>query len=170
MMLTRRSLPAGAATLVATPRARAAEVTDAAGRAIPIPGTVARVFPAGPPAAILTYTLAPEILIGWPRANRAEECEFMLPDVCARPEVGRLTGRGNTANLEAVLALKPDLILDVGSLNPTFVSLAARVQEQTGIPYALLDGRFEAIVPTYRKLGELRHGQGEAEALRGYAA
>ena len=61
---------------------------DAAGRAIPIPATVARVFPAGPPAAILTYTLAPDILIGWPRANRPEECEFMLPDVCARPEVG----------------------------------------------------------------------------------
>jgi iron complex transport system substrate-binding protein len=98
MPLTRRTLVAGAATLVAARRARAAEVVDAAGRAIPIPGTVARVFAPGPPAAILTYTLAPDILIGWPRANRPEECEFMLPEVCARPEVGRLTGRGNTAN------------------------------------------------------------------------
>jgi iron complex transport system substrate-binding protein len=169
MTLTRRTVLTGAATFVAAPRARAAAVTDAAGRAIPIPGTVARVFPAGPPAAILTYTLAPEILIGWPRANRREECEFMLPDVCARPEVGRLTGRGNTANLEAVLALKPDLILDVGSINPTFVSLAARVQEQTGIPYALLDGRFEAMAPTYRKLGELTHRESEAETLARYA-
>jgi iron complex transport system substrate-binding protein len=169
MMVTRRSLLAGAATLLAVPRAGAAEVKDAAGRAIPIPGTVARVFPAGPPAAILTYTLAPEILIGWPRANRPEECEFMLPGVCARPEVGRLTGRGNTANLEAVLALKPDLILDVGSTSPTFISLAQRVQEQTGIPYALLDGRFEAIAPTYRKLGELTHRHDEADALARYA-
>jgi iron complex transport system substrate-binding protein len=169
MTLTRRTLLAGCATLVAAQRARAADVADAAGRAIPIPATVARVFPAGPPAAILTYTLAPQILIGWPRANRAEECEFMLPDVCARPEVGRLTGRGNTANLEAVLALKPDLILDVGSTSPTFVSLAARVQEQTGIPYALLDGRFEAIAPTYRKLGELTHRQEDAGSLADYA-
>ena len=98
-------------------------------------------FPAGPPAAILLYTLAPDLLLGWPRANRPEECVYMLPEICARPEIGRVTGRGNTANLEVVLALKPDLILDVGSTNPTFVSLAARVQEQTGIPYALLDGR-----------------------------
>ena len=81
-------------------------------------------FPAGPPAAILLYTLAPDLLLGWPRANRPEECVFMLPDVCARPEVGRITGRGNTANLEVVLALKPDLILDVGSTSATFVSLA----------------------------------------------
>jgi iron complex transport system substrate-binding protein len=79
----------------------------------------------------------------------------MLPDVCARPEIGRLTGRGNTANLESVLALKPDLIVDVGSTAPTFASLAARVQEQTGIPYALLDGRFEATATTYRLLGAL---------------
>src|SRR4029077_9189096 len=87
----------------------------------------------------------------------------------ARPEVGRVTGRGNTANLEVVLALKPDLILDVGSPAATFVSLATRVQEQTGIPYALLDGRFDAIAATYRKLGELIHRPAEAEALARYA-
>ena len=169
MIITRRTLLAGCASLIAAPAARAAAVADAAGRAVPIPETVARVFPAGPPAAILLYTLAPDILIGWPRANRLEECEFMLQQVCARPEIGRLTGRGNTANLEAVLALKPDLILDVGSTSTTFVSLAERVQEQTGIPYALLDGRFAAVVPTYRKLGELTHRSKEAEDLARYA-
>lgn len=84
-----------------------------------------------------------------------EECAYMLPDICNRPEVGRITGRGNTANLESVLALKPDLILDVGSTSSTFVSLAARVQEQTGIPYALLDGRFVHMPATYRTLGRL---------------
>ena len=84
-----------------------------------------------------------------------EEREFLLPDVGGRPEVGRITGRGNTANLEAVLALKPDLILDIGNVNPTYVSLADRVQEQTGIPYALLDGRFDATAAAYRTLGAL---------------
>ena len=93
----------------------------------------------------------------------------MLPNVCTRPAIGRITGRGNTANLEIVLALKPDLILDVGSTAPTFVSLATRVQEQTGIPYALLDGRFDAIATTYRKLGELVHRTPQAEAHARYA-
>jgi iron complex transport system substrate-binding protein len=170
MAANRRALIAGLSATLLMPRmARAASVNDAAGRAVPIPDKVARVFPAGPPAAILLYTLAPDLLLGWPRANRAEECAFMLPDICRRPEVGRLTGRGNTANLEVVLSLKPDLILDVGSVRETFVSLATRVQEQTGIPYALLDGRFEEIAATYRKLGELTHRTGEAEALARYA-
>ena len=170
MLTDRRTLIAGlTATLLAPRLAFAATVTDAAGRAVPIPDKVERVFPAGPPAAILLYTLAPDLLLGWPRANRPEECVYMLPDICTRPEIGRITGRGNTANLEVVLALKPDLILDVGSTSATFVSLAARVQEQTGIPYALLDGRFDAIAATYRKLGELTHRQTAAEALARYA-
>src|SRR5262249_41664417 len=135
--------------------ARAATVTDGAGRSVPVPARVERIFPAGPPAAIMAYTLAPELLLGWPRANRPEEREFLLPDVGSRPEVGRITGRGNTANLEVVLALKPDLILDIGSINATYTSLADRVQEQTGIPYALLDGRFDGTSNAYRTLGQL---------------
>jgi iron complex transport system substrate-binding protein len=166
MGLTRRALLAAPAILLAAPCARGADITDAAGRAIEIPETVSRVFPAGPPAAILLYTLAPDLLLGWPRANRADECAFMLPDICTRPEIGRLTGRGNTANFEAVLALKPDLIVDVGSTSATFVSLAARVQEQTKIPYALLEGRFAATASTYRTLGALTRR--DAEPLAAY--
>ncbi|MEJ2376397.1 MAG: iron ABC transporter substrate-binding protein [Pseudolabrys sp.] len=170
MPLTRRMFIAASAAALAAPRlAHAAGVSDATGRTLSIPAKVTRVFPAGPPAAILLYTLAPDLLLGWPRPNRAEECAYLLPKVCTRPTVGRLTGRGNTANLEVVLALKPDLILDVGSTRATFVSLAERVQAQTGIPYALLDGRFDAIPDTYRKLGALVHRPDAAKKLIGYA-
>jgi len=169
MAVTRRSLLATAALALAAPPLARAAVTDATGRALPIPQKIARVFPAGPPAAILLYTLAPNVLLGWPRANRPEECAYLLPDICARPEVGRLTGRGNTANVETVLGLTPDLILDVGSTRATFVSLAERVQAQTGIPYALLDGRFDAIPETYRKLGALIHREEDAGKLARYA-
>jgi iron complex transport system substrate-binding protein len=167
MRIDRRALITGLwAALLAPRRACAATVTDGAGRAVAVPAHVQRVFPAGPPAAIFLYTLAPELLLGWPRANRPEEREFLLPEVGGRPEVGRITGRGNTANLEVVLALKPDLILDVGSTSPTYVSLADRVQQQTGIPYALLDGRFDGIAAAYRTLGALigRPDGGEAYA------
>ena len=169
-MLSRRTVLAGLSSTLTLPRlAKAQAVTDATGRALKIPANVTRVFPAGPPAAIMLYTLAPELLIGWPRANRAEEREFLLPDIGSRPEIGRITGRGNTANLEVVLALKPDLILDVGSTTATYVTLAERVQEQTGIPYALLDGRFEATAASYRKLGELTRRAVEGKDLASYA-
>ena len=169
MSLSRRTFLGSAAAFAAGGAHAQEQVTDAAQRAVAVPATVARVFPAGPPAAITLYTLAPTLLLGWPRANRADECEFMLPEICARPEVGRLTGRGNTANFEGVVALKPDLIVDIGAINPTYVSLADRVQQQTGIPYALLDGRFEGIAETYRRLGALTRATARAETLARYA-
>lgn len=54
-----------------------------------------------------------------------------------------------------MIALKRDLILDVGATSATYVSLAERVQQQIGIPYALLDGRFLSLSTTYEKLGKL---------------
>lgn len=159
----------GGALLLAASRAHAQTIGDAAGRKVPVPATVTRVFPAGPPAAILLYTLAPDLLIGWPRANRPEEREFLLGDIGSRPEIGRITGRGNTANLEAVLTLKPDLILDVGATSDTYVALADRVQSQTGIPYALLDGTLTSTAATYRTLGALLHRSEPAAVLAAYA-
>src|SRR5262252_4689951 len=169
MLFDRRTLLRGAAAAALSPRLARAAVTDASGRAISIPEQVNHVFAAGPPAAILLYTFAPDLLIGWTRNHDPEQCEFLGPGGCDKPEVGRLTGRGNTTNLEVLLKLKPDLILDVGTINDTYVSLATRVQEQTGIPYALLDGRFDAIGPLYRKLGELTRRQAQADDFARYA-
>ncbi len=169
MLPDRRAILLGLGSALTAPRiAFAQTVTDSAGRPVPVPAKVSRVFPAGPPAAIMLYTLAPELLLGWPRANRAEERAFLLPDVGTRPEVGRITGRGNTANLEVVLALKPDLILDMGSTSATYVSLAERVQQQTGIPYALLDGRFDGTAAAYRILGALIGQRQKGEAFARY--
>src|SRR5258707_3960228 len=46
--------------------------------------------------------------------------------------------------------------------------VAERVQEQTGIPYALLDGRFAGIAGTYRTLGALIGRAEDAEKLARY--
>jgi iron complex transport system substrate-binding protein len=170
MITDRRGLLVGFAASVLVPRvARAATVTDVTGRAITIPDKVERIFAAGPPAAILLYTLAPELLLGWTRSLEPTQCAFLGPGACDKPEVGRLTGRGNTTNLEVLLNLKPDLVLDVGTINDTYISLASRVQEQSGIPYALLDGRFDAVAPLYRKLGELTRRPDQAEGFARYA-
>lgn len=140
--------------LLASPAA-AASVADSAGRVVDVPDRVETVFAAGPPAAILLYALAPETLTGWPRALRAEERPYIAERFRDLPETGRLTGRGGEANLERVLAIDPDLIVDFGSVRDTYRDLADRTQAQTGIPFVLIDGRFEATPAALRQLGEI---------------
>jgi iron complex transport system substrate-binding protein len=143
-MLGRRGALAAliaALALVVAP-AWARTVTDSAGRSVEIPDHVGRVFAAGPPASVLLYMLAPQTMTGWVRAPRAEEKPFLQPAVRDLPETGRLTGKGDTVNLEQLLAAKPDLIVDFGTISDTYKSLADRVQQQTGIPYLLIDGSF----------------------------
>ena len=60
---------------------------------------------------------------------------------------------------------KPDVIVDFGSVNATYVSLADRTQGQTGIPYLLIDGRFDNTVQALRMLGSIFGVKERAERL-----
>ena len=140
-------------------------VVDASGREIRPPAKVERVYAAGPPASMLVFAIAPDKLTGWTRAMRPSEAQYLPERYAALPELGRLTGRGNTANVEVVLRAKTDLIADVGSTGPSLASLATQVQAQTRIPYALLDGRIESTPATLRALGKLMGNVAQAEKL-----
>ena len=138
-----------------------AAIVDASGREIRPPAKVERVYAAGPPASLLVFAIAPDKLVGWTRGMRANEAPFFPDRYAQLPELGRLTGRGNTANIEVVLQAKTDLIVDVGSTGASLASLATQVQEQTRIPYALFDGRIESTATTLRALGKLMGNDGD---------
>ena len=151
--------------LLLTTPGTARPFTDAAGRPVAVPEKIERVLAAGPPASVLLYSLAPDLMAGWVSAPHREALPYLTPRAATLPAYGRITGRGGTANVEAVIAAKPDLIVDAGSLGATYASLADRVQGQTGIPYILLDGRFTAIPEGYRTLGLALGRPAEGEAL-----
>ncbi len=146
----------------------AREFVDDAGRKVALPDMVDRVYAAGPPASVLVFALAPDKLIGWTRAFRDNEKEWVPAKYGNLPELGRLTGRGNTANVEVVLKAKPDLIVDVGSTAATFASLADRVQQQTGIPYVLLDGRLETTPQQIEKLAKVLGAEARGREFADY--
>ena len=156
--------------VLAAPTAHAArEFTDDAGRKVALPDRVTRVYAAGPPASVLVFALAPDTLIGWTRGFKEDEAKWIAPKYARLAELGRLTGRGNTANVEVVLKARPDLIVDMGSTSPTFASLADRVQSQTGIPYILLDGRLDATAQQIEKLANALGVPESGRELSAYA-
>jgi iron complex transport system substrate-binding protein len=148
--------------------AHARTIVDSAGRKVEVPNRIEKVFAAGPPASILLYVLAPEKMTGWPDPPRPEERPFIAGKYRDLPALGRLTGRGGTANLEVVLKVAPDLIIDFGSVRDTYASLADNVQEQTKIPYVLIDGRLEATPKALRLLGEILGVEERAERQAAY--
>lgn len=167
--LIRSFLALALLALSATAPAFARTVTDSAGRTVTLPDRIARVMAAGPPASAVVYCLLPEAMVGWQRAPRKEELPYLLPSTHNLPELGRLTGRGDTANVEVVLKANPDLIVDFGSVRPTFISLAEATQQRTGIPYVLVDGRFEATPASLRLLGSILGVPERGDTLAKYA-
>ena len=168
--IDRRSFVTGASMMMLARPARAARTeTDSAGRTVELPDRIDKVFAAGAPASVVVYAIRPETMVGWPRALRAEERPYIAPAQRDLPEVGLLTGRGDTANVETVLKVKPDLIVDYGSVRQTFASLADSVQQRTGIPYVLIDGRFEATAASFRLLGSIFGVPERGEALAKYS-
>lgn len=157
------------APLLATPLARSAQprrkVVAAAFGPLPASRPVRRVFAAGAPAAVLTYVLAPQALLGWP-LKLEPQAQRLLPRVRADlPYLGKLAGRGSTVSTESLLALQPDLVLDAGSVDATYLSAAERVWQQTRLPYALIDGQLQDHPAQLREVGRLLGVPARGEAL-----
>ncbi len=147
--------------------ALAASVTDATGRPVEVPERIARVLPAGPPAAVFLAALAPDLMLGWTSPVPADARALLAPEAARLPQVPRLTGRDDMA--DKIAALKPDLILDYGTVAPRYADLAQATQQRTGVPTVLLDGALAEIPQTFRLLGGVLHRQQRAETLASFA-
>lgn len=153
LMLLMAGGPAGART-----------ITDAAGRNVVIPDHIEHIMPAGPPAALVLYTLAPEKLLGWAHKPPAEALALLGPSAAQLPELGALT-HGDDIDTGLIQKLHPDLIVDIGTVSPRYRDLADRIQAATGVPYILLDGRLDRTPELYRLLGQITGTEAAAGAL-----
>ena len=149
--------------------ARAGSVVDATGRRVELPEKVERVLPAGQPAAAIVYALAPGKMLGWPRKPNAAGMVFLLPEVRELREIGSLVREGKV-NEAAITAMKPDLIVDYGSLAPDYLTAAKEAQEHTGIPYIVFDGALEQTPELLELLGPALGAAERGSALAAEAA
>jgi iron complex transport system substrate-binding protein len=142
---------------------------DSAGRSVAVPERAARILAAGPPASILIYVMAPDAMIGWVPPPGDDAKPFLLPQARDLPASGRLTMRGQEPDLDHIAKLKPDLILDFGSIGPQYVTLAEKIKNGTGVPYALVDGHSDKLPKSLRLVGDMLGRRERAEALAVYA-
>jgi iron complex transport system substrate-binding protein len=147
----------------------AAVFVDSAGRRVMLPDHIERIMPAGPASAVLVYALVPDKLIGWTQPlSRAQRA--LLPAKFARlPVVRQLGGPNPSADAADVARLHPDLIIGYGVISPPTVALADRIQQQTKIPYILLDDSIQQMPDMLRQAGPIVGAGDHGLAVTSYA-
>jgi iron complex transport system substrate-binding protein len=157
-------------TVFAVP-GRAADFVDSAERYVVLPDRIGRVMAADQSAAVLVFVLAPEKLVGWSRPLTREQRAYLPAKFARLPVAGQLTGPTPTVAADAVARLRPDLIIETGVVSAEAAARADAIQQQTKIPYILLDGGIQQIPDTLATVGAMlgvaERGQGLADSARG---
>lgn len=126
---------------------------DDAKRRVPMRAAVESVFAAGAPAEVLLYTLVPEKLVGRNRVPEGDAVEF-FPPVFRQPVfVRQLPEVDNPAADAELVAIKPDLYVDYGTVHEDYIAAVEAVQKRTGVPGIILDGALARIPDAYRRIG-----------------
>jgi iron complex transport system substrate-binding protein len=148
---------------------RAAGFIDAAERYVVVPDRISRVMTANPPADVLVFVLAPEKLVGWSRAPSGGQRGYISAKFARLPIVGPLIRPvpGETAQL--VARMHPDLIIESGPPSSDAAARADWVQQQTGVPYIVIDNSIQTAPATLRSIGAMLGAAQRGEDLGGYA-
>ena len=142
---------------------------DGADRSVEVPAKINRIIPAGPPAEVLLYALAPEKLAGLVEAFPTEGQAFVPEAYRNLGTIPRLSRKPTAEDMEALRHLSADLVVDYGNIGANYVTAANKAQQDLGIPAILLDGKLAATPGNLRQLGALIGVPERGERLAGLA-
>lgn len=147
----------------------AAPFRDAADRTVDIGAKVDRIIPAGPPAEVLIYALAPGKLAGLVETFPAEGLSF-VPEAYRKLEpIPRLSRGPTPEDFEKLKQLKADLVIDYGNVGKGFVASIDKAQTELGVPAILVDGKLAATPKVLREVGALIGAAERGERLAALA-
>ena len=130
-----------------------ARFVDDAGRAVMLPVPANRVFAAGAPAEVMLYTLVPDWLVGRNRVPDGAAIEFFPPAYRTPTLIRQLPEVDNPAADAELVALKPDVYVDYGTVHADYIASVEAVQKRAAVPGIILDGALPRIPAMYRRLG-----------------
>src|SRR5215469_8883142 len=134
---------------------RGADFVDSAERYAVLPDRVGRVMAANQSAAVLVFVLAPEKLVGWRQPLSRQQRAYLPAKYARLPVVGELNDPTPTAAADAVARLHPDLIIGTGIVTPEIAARADAIQQQTRVPYILIDGSIQHIPNSLETVGAM---------------
>jgi len=145
--------------------------TDISGKNISLPEHVTRIYGSAPPITFMLYVIddAPLIGVNFPQTNKdnSDGEKFLSKHFMSLPVLGGWHGN-NTPNLEAIIAVKPDVIVtwDTPLLNEKTAKDLARINIPT-LKVNIDDSRHYPEV--FRYLGKVMHKEERANQLANMA-
>ncbi|HEX3521359.1 MAG TPA: ABC transporter substrate-binding protein, partial [Stellaceae bacterium] len=134
---------------------RAAGFVDAAERYVVVPDRIGRVMTANPAADVLIFVVAPEKLLGWSAPLSRGQRAYIPAKIARLPIVGGLVRPNPEGAVQVVARMHPDLIIEAGPVTPEAAARADQIQQQTGVPYLVLDNSIDTTPHTLRIIGAM---------------
>ena len=143
--------------------------TDSVGRQVDVPAEITRVAPSGATATMFLASVCPEYMVCIASTPSSAQYKYLDQGLIKLPTTGQLYGSKSTINLEALLAAKPQVIIDLGDAKDGITQDMNALQKQTGIPVVFIEADLAHMAQAFRMLGELLYGKTErCEALASY--
>ncbi len=128
-----------------------------------------KVLSAGKVSDVILVSLAPTKMVGFSHSFPKSTMAFLPTSTHNLFVIGGLYGRGAMITMEKIIALRPDVMIDIGSVGASYVDTVSRVYDKTHVPVVLVDGNFadtpKQILTVAKYVGEIKKG----EALASYA-
>ncbi|MFV0480559.1 MAG: ABC transporter substrate-binding protein [Campylobacteraceae bacterium] len=144
-------------------------IVDMSGREVYVKDNITKAYSASPPMMALLYALAPEMMIGVNYKFLDVEKKFMLKETQELPVIGGFFGDGQQANIEKVVALKPDVIFAWDrTINP--INDFTKTIEKFNIPVVQIrQNTLEDSIMSINLMGEILGRDNRAKTLSDYA-
>src|SRR5947209_20466010 len=147
---------------------RAAGFVDAAERYVMLPDRIGRVMTANPAADVLVFVLAPEKLSGWSAPLSRGQRAYIPAKFSRLPMIGGAVRPNPAETVQVVARMHPDLIIEAGPITPEAAARAEQIQQQTGVPYLVLDNGIQATPHNLRIIGALLGAAAHGDELAKY--
>jgi iron complex transport system substrate-binding protein len=139
----------------------ARQITDMAGRSLTIPDQLNRIMPYDAKTSILLFPCSENKLISRGMLPGKTDFKFISPGYAVLPET-------DIKNLEAVLAMHPDVVIAGCYLVEDNKEPLTDLQKKLNIPVILVDLSLNQLDKTYRFLGDLLGQPNECKMLADY--
>lgn len=132
-------------------------VTDMAGRAVQVPEQISRVY-VNKPGSVLMYAIAPDLMVNRLFRHTEAEQRFMLGSYNALPYID--------GSAEEIMRMKPDVIVEVFTINAATIDQAEKLSKKTGIPVFMVSLDMKEYPKAFDALGDLFGRREQADLMK----